>query len=113
MAQGLNDEAHETLALVNADGDMNSPIVLVQFKEIVDTLTYERTHSTMSPFEMFKSKVSRRRLFIGTSPGWMSCIVGNIIASYYLGSELKTAGITNSNQQLKAVSVSAGPGSLD
>ncbi|ORX37914.1 general substrate transporter [Kockovaella imperatae] len=101
-AQGLHDDAHQVLASVNADGDMNSQIVLVQFKEIVDTLAYEKSHSTMSPLEMFKSKVSRRRLFIGTSPGWMSCIVGNIIASYYLGDELKTAGITNREDQLKA-----------
>ncbi|GFZ50337.1 hypothetical protein JCM24511_08094 [Saitozyma sp. JCM 24511] len=32
------------------------------------------------------------------------CIGGNIIASYYLSSELKAAGITNSYDQLKAAS---------
>ena len=101
----MYDEAHQVLAQVNANGDLNSPIVLVQFKEIVDTLHYEKTHSTMSPLQMFKSKASRRRLFIGTSPGWMSCIVGNIISSYYLGDQLKTAGITDRNEQLKAVSL--------
>jgi len=57
----------------------------------------------MSPKEMIKTPVARKRLLIGMSPGPFSCIAGNIIASYYLGSELDTAGITNSNDQLKAV----------
>jgi hypothetical protein len=57
----------------------------------------------MSPKEIFKTPVSRKRFLIGISPGPFSCIAGNIIASYYLGAELNTAGITNANQQLKAV----------
>jgi len=56
----------------------------------------------MSPMEMIKTPVARKRLLIGMSPGPFSCIAGNIIASYYLGAELDTAGITNSLQQLKA-----------
>jgi hypothetical protein len=58
---------------------------------------------TMSPMEIIKTPTARKRLLIGMSPGPFSCIAGNIIASYYLGAELDTAGITSSNQQLKAV----------
>lgn len=58
----------------------------------------------MSPKEIIKTPVARKRLLIGMSAGPFSCVAGNIIASYYLGSELNTAGITNSNDQLKAVS---------
>lgn len=61
----------------------------------------------MSPMEMFKTPVARKRMLIGMSPGPFSCIAGNIIASYYLGAELDTAGITNSLQQLKAVRLPA------
>ena len=57
----------------------------------------------MSPKEMIKTPQARRRFLIGMSPGPFSCICGNIIASYYLGAELDTAGITNTLQQLKAV----------
>ena len=57
----------------------------------------------MSPVEMIKTPTARKRFLIGMSPGPFSCVAGNIIASYYLGSELDTAGITNSNDQLKAV----------
>ena len=58
----------------------------------------------MSPMEIFKTPSARKRLLIGMSPGPFSCIAGNIIASYYFGSELDTAGITDQNEQLKAVS---------
>lgn len=56
----------------------------------------------MSPLEIVKTPTARKRLLIGMSPGPFSCIAGNIIASYYLGSELDTAGITDSLDQLKA-----------
>jgi hypothetical protein len=57
----------------------------------------------MSPREIIKTPVARKRLLIGMSPGPFSCIAGNIIASYYLGYELDSAGVTDSNDQLKAV----------
>lgn len=81
-------------------------MVLTIYKEIVDTLQWERSaNQTMSPMEIVRTPVARRRFLIGMSPGPFSCIAGNIIASYYLGPELDTAGITNSTDQLKAVRV--------
>lgn len=75
------------------------------YKEIIDTLAYEKKEGrTMSPREIIKTPVARKRLLIGMSPGPFSCIAGNIIASYYLGPELDTAGITDTLEQLKAVS---------
>lgn len=59
----------------------------------------------MSPKEMVKTPLARKRLLIGMSAGPFSCIAGNIIASYYLGAELDTAGITSTDDQLKAVSI--------
>ena len=53
--------------------------------------------------------ISFLNALIGMSPGPFSCIAGNIIASYYLGSELDTAGITNPNDQLIAVRLSPHP----
>lgn len=83
---------------------MSDPVVLTIYKEIVDTLVWEKKEGrSMSPKEIIKTPVARKRLLIGMSPGPFSCVAGNIIASYYLGSELDTAGVTNSNDQLKAV----------
>ena len=78
--------------------------MLTIFKEIVDTLKWEKSQQTMSPMEIFRTPSARRRFLIGMSPGPFSCICGNIIASYYLGPELDTAGITDTLEQLKAVS---------
>jgi hypothetical protein len=91
-------------AQTNANGNVSDPVVIAVYREIIDTIDWEKKEGrTMSPKEMIKTPVARKRLLIGMSPGPFSCIAGNIIASYYLGSELDTAGITNSNDQLKAV----------
>lgn len=83
---------------------MTDPVAVTVYKEIVDTLAWEKKEGhTMSPLEIVKTPVARRRLLIGASSNFFSCIVGNIIASYYLGPELDTAGITDTVQQLKAV----------
>lgn len=60
----------------------------------------------MSPLEIVKTPTARKRFLIGASAGPISCVVGNIIASYYLGAELDTAGVTDPTDQLKAVSCS-------
>ncbi|KUI61234.1 High-affinity glucose transporter [Cytospora mali] len=101
--QGLFDASRTVVAQTNADGDPNDAVVLAMYKEIIDTLSWEKKEGrTMSPMEIVRTPVARKRLLIGMSPGPFSCIAGNIIASYYLGSELDTAGVTDSNDQLKA-----------
>lgn len=106
MHQGFYEEARLSVAQTNANGNLSDPIVIAIFKEIVDTLKWEKENGlAMSPMEIFKTPTARKRLLIGMSPGPFSCIAGNIIASYYFGAELDTAGITDTNDQLKAVSV--------
>ncbi|KAK5529660.1 hypothetical protein LTR25_009439 [Vermiconidia calcicola] len=101
--EGHFEAARTVVAQTNANGDSTDPVVLTIYKEIVDTLGWEKKEGrTMSPVEIIKTPTARKRLLIGMSPGPFSCIAGNIIASYYLGAELDTAGITSSNQQLKA-----------
>lgn len=102
--EGYLEEARTAVAQANSNGHISDPVSVAVYKEIVDTLNWEKNEGhTMSPMEMFKTPVARKRLLIGMSPGPFSCIAGNIIASYYLGAELDTAGITDSLQQLKAV----------
>ncbi|KAF2710633.1 putative hexose carrier protein [Pleomassaria siparia CBS 279.74] len=101
--EGHYEEARTVVAQTNADGDRSNLIVLTVYKEILDTLEWEKKEGrTMSPKEIVKTPVARKRLLVGMSAGPFSCVVGNIIASYYLGSELDTAGITDPNDQLKA-----------
>jgi MFS family permease len=101
------EDARLSVAQTNSNGDITDPVSLAIYKEIVDTLEWEKKHDmTMSPMEIIKTPTARKRTLIGASVGPFSCIAGNVIASYYLGNELDTAGITNPNDQLKAVSIS-------
>ncbi|KAF5015532.1 hypothetical protein F66182_13107, partial [Fusarium sp. NRRL 66182] len=101
--QGHHDLAREVVAQTNSNGNQSDPVALAVYKEILDTLNWEKKQGrTMSPKELIKTPAARKRMLIGISPGPFSCIAGNIIASYYLGSELDTAGITDTVAQLKA-----------
>ncbi|KAI1332290.1 putative hexose carrier protein [Xylariaceae sp. FL0255] len=101
--EGHFDDARTTVALTNANGDIHDPVTITVYKEIVDTLEWEKAAGrTMSPMEIIKTPSARKRFLIGMSPGPFSCIAGNIIASYYLGAELDTAGIKDSLAQLQA-----------
>lgn len=107
VGQDLYEEARLSVAQTNSNGDIFDPISVAVYKQIVDTLEWEKKEGrTMSPKEIFKTPSSRRRVLIGASAGPFSCIAGNIIASYYLGNELQTAGISSPDDQLKAVSAS-------
>lgn len=93
------------VAQTNADGNLTDPVAMTVYQEIVDTLEWEKKQGrTMSPLEIVQNPVARKRVLIGGSAGPFSCIAGNIIASYYLGNELGTAGVTSSDDQLKAAS---------
>ncbi|CAK3973415.1 hexose carrier [Lecanosticta acicola] len=103
VANGHTKEARICLAQTNASGDLSDPVVLAVYKEIVDTLRWEKEEKgVMTPLQIAKDPVARKRLLVGMSAGPFSCIAGNIIASYYLGAELDTAGITSYQDQLKA-----------
>lgn len=104
--QGNYVGARQVVAQTNASGDLNHPVVLTVYKEIIDTLAWEKKEGrTLGIAEIWKTPVARKRVLIGMSPGPFSCIAGNIIASYYLSYELDTAGITDTEEQLKAVRI--------
>ncbi|OTA55848.1 putative hexose carrier protein [Hypoxylon sp. EC38] len=101
--EGYFEYARTSVAQTNSNGDILDPIAVAVYKEILDALEWEKKEGrTMSPKEIIKTPTARKRLLIGMSAGPFSCIAGNIIASYYLGAELETAGITDSTDQLKA-----------
>ncbi|KAI1088870.1 putative hexose carrier protein [Rostrohypoxylon terebratum] len=101
--EGYFDYARTSVAQTNTNGDLTDPVAIAIYKEILDALEWEKKEGrTMSPKEIFKTPVARKRLLIGMSAGPFSCIAGNIIASYYLNNELTMAGISDTNDQLKA-----------
>ena len=100
--QGRNEAALTVVAQTYANGDATNPIVLAAYKEIIDTLNYERNvGETLSLVHLFKTRVARKRVLLACSAAVFSTIAGNVIASYYLGTMLNNAGITDTTTQLQ------------
>ncbi|KAJ5814172.1 uncharacterized protein N7503_000922 [Penicillium pulvis] len=70
-------------------------------ESIVDAFEYEKNARNISFFAALKGASSRKRLLLASSTALFSIITGNMIASYYLGSFLTSAGIPNTNTQLQ------------
>ncbi|RDW85701.1 hypothetical protein BP5796_04026 [Coleophoma crateriformis] len=100
--ENRKNEALEVVALTYANGDATDPIVLVAFKEIVDTIDFEKNvGETLSLKQMIKTPNARKRVTIACSLAVFSTLAGNIIVSYYLGTMLTNAGITSTTTQLQ------------
>ena len=82
MYRGHSEAALKVVAQTYADGDATNPIVLAAFKEIVDTINYEKNvGETLSLAQVFKTPVARKRLLLACSAAVFSTIAGNVIAS--------------------------------
>ncbi|KAJ3752005.1 sugar transporter [Lentinula raphanica] len=102
LFRGRREEAHRVLAQTYSDGDLTNAIVLAQLKEIEDTFEYEKgAGETLSVGQIFKTRSARKRVLLAVSAAVFSTIAGNVIASYYLGSMLSNAGITDTTKQLQ------------
>ncbi|KAJ7145289.1 MFS sugar transporter-like protein [Mycena filopes] len=100
--QGRPEDALQVVALTHASGDINDTVVLVQHKEIVDTIDYEKnTAEPLSLAQMVKTPSARKRMLLCSSVAVFSTVAGNVIVSYYLGSMLNNAGITDTTTQLQ------------
>lgn len=100
--QGRSVDALRALAQTHSDGNIDDPAVLVQFRQITDTLAFEKTIEKPSiVHQLVASSSTRRRLFLVCTVAVFSMLSGNNIISYYLGTMLTQAGITDSTTQLE------------
>ncbi|KAL3419550.1 sugar transporter [Phlyctema vagabunda] len=81
-------------------GDPDSQLVAMEFEEIRQTLEFEKTVQKQSFKALFNTKPNRWRIGITIAVGVFCQLSGNNTISYYLGTVLDTAGITNTNTQL-------------
>ncbi|KAK4898831.1 hypothetical protein LTR27_003562 [Elasticomyces elasticus] len=100
VAHGQVEKAHQTLANVHANGNLDDEVVLLEIAEIKDTLRLEKEVESNGWMEMIRTKGNRHRLYILLTLGLFSQWSGNGLASYYLALVLEGVGITNSNTQL-------------
>lgn len=85
-----------------SDGDITDQVVLAQYKEITDTLAFEReTGETLSLMTTVKTPSSRKRMLLTMSVAIFCMLSGNNIISYYLSLMLTNAGISDTTTQLE------------
>jgi hypothetical protein len=71
------EDALAVVAQTYANGDAQNPIVLVAFKEIIDTIEYEKNvGETLSLVQMVKTPVARKRVALAVSAAVFSTIAG-------------------------------------
>ncbi|KAJ9156225.1 Hexose transporter [Pleurostoma richardsiae] len=98
--QDRHDEALEVLAAVNAGGDKDAPSVILQYREITDTIAWEKAQH-LSFFKSFSGKANRKRLVLVATFSIISMLPGTNIITFYFGDMLTQAGINNSTTQLQ------------
>jgi len=99
--QDRADDCLEVLAVSHGWGDKNDPVVLTEYKEIVETLAFEKIAGSVSVKETMRTPGNRYRLLLVFSVAIFSMTAGNNIVTYYLGTMLDEAGVTNTNTQLQ------------
>lgn len=102
VGQDRHEEALEVLAVVNGGGDKSDPLVLIQYREIADTIAWEKTDGRQLTLkEAYTNPVNRKRLIIAISFSAMVMLPGTNIITYYFGTMLEQAGITSPTTQLE------------
>ncbi|KAK2029770.1 MFS general substrate transporter [Colletotrichum zoysiae] len=96
--QGRPQEALIVLAKVNSSGDTRDDIVRLQFRQICETIEYER--DPMSGKEALRNRGARKRLIITATCAMFSMLTGNIFVMYNIGKMLTNAGVSNKASQL-------------
>lgn len=101
QSQGRGDEALLAVAQTNANGDITDATVIVQYREIEDTILFEKEYESAPVVKQLTSPSVRKRLFLVCTVAVFSMLSGNNIISYYLGGMLTQAGITDTTTQLE------------
>lgn len=75
--QDRHAEALNAIAVTQADGNVEDPVVLLTYQEIIDTLKTEvETGQKTSYRDLVKSKQSMRRLMLASSVAVISMVSG-------------------------------------
>ncbi|KAI9491539.1 general substrate transporter [Zychaea mexicana] len=104
-SKGRYDEALETLAKLHADGDANNPYVRQEFDEIMEQVRFEEKHAMRSYREVFRSKSTRKRVFLAMGIQGMQQWIGINAVLYYAPFIFQSAGMTGTLPSLLATGV--------
>ncbi|KIW25182.1 uncharacterized protein PV07_10841 [Cladophialophora immunda] len=102
IGQDRHGEALEVLAIVNSGGDKEDPKTLLQFREISDTIRWEKTEGRqLTLVQAWTNKSNRKRLLLAATFSIVVMLCGNNTITFYFGDMMTKAGITDSTTQLE------------
>lgn len=81
ISRGRKEEALEIIALASANGNMDDPVVQLQFKEIEDTISFER-HRESSSYKALLHPSNRKRLLITLTFPLIVMLPGTVSSLY-------------------------------
>jgi hypothetical protein len=79
---------------------VNDPVVLVQLREIEDTIQFERKRESSPSKALFHPSNRKRMSIVATFPLFVM-LPGTNIVTFYFGDMLGSAGIEDANTQLQ------------
>jgi hypothetical protein len=101
ISRDRHEEALQVIAMVNSKGNREDPITVVQYREISDTLAWEKSEGKQMTFwQAWKHAVNRKRISIAASYSVIVMLCGNNTITYYFGVMMSQAGVTNARKQL-------------
>ncbi|KAH7006989.1 lactose permease [Ilyonectria destructans] len=101
IAQDRTEEALQVMAKYHGDGDVNHPVVQLQYREIVEQHNLYRSENSWWDFrELVNTRAARYRLGMVIGMSFFGQWSGNNVVSYFMPEMIKSAGITNTNTQL-------------
>ncbi|RMZ87271.1 hypothetical protein DV736_g5501, partial [Chaetothyriales sp. CBS 134916] len=102
VAQGKSEQALKVLAVSMANGDTSNPETVMTYNQIIGTIAYEMENpASKSWLAAVKTPSNRKRTTLAISVAIIGNLSGSAIASYWLGTMLSQAGITDTLRQLQ------------
>lgn len=97
ISRDRHEEALEILKISNGGSDDD---VQIQYREIVDTIAFEKQRNLSLP-QALSTKANRRRLLITSTFSIIVMLPGTNIVTFYFGDMMAGAGIESPNTQLQ------------
>ncbi|KAJ1900497.1 hypothetical protein LPJ66_001429 [Kickxella alabastrina] len=98
------EKAHQVLARLRANGDINAPEVLAELEEIKEAVRVERETAVRSYMDLLRFPI-RRRIILGVAIQALQQLTGINVIMYYATSIFKQSGLTGDNASLIAQGV--------
>lgn len=101
IANNRHEEALDIMAKYHGEGSRDSPIVQLEYKEMVEDISVTGSDKRWWDYrELFNSREQRYRTMLVLSMGFFGQWSGNGPVSYYYPAMLQGAGITNNRTRL-------------